>query len=85
MTLHISISAEAEAQLKARAEAVGMDPEAYATRMLERLLAKLAIDELLAPLRAEVAASGITEDELSDLLERAKHEMRAERRARQAS
>ena len=85
MTLNLSISAEAEAELKARAAAVGMSPETYAARMLERHVAKLALDELLAPLRAEVEASGITEDELSDLLERAKHEMRAERRGRKAS
>ncbi|MGB7156443.1 MAG: hypothetical protein WBD40_00170 [Tepidisphaeraceae bacterium] len=85
MTLNLSISEQAEAGLKARAAAAGMAPEAYAARLLERHIAKMTIDELLAPVRAEFEASGMTEDELVELLEAAKHEMRAEQRGRKAS
>jgi hypothetical protein len=42
-----------------------------------------ALDATLAPLRAEFEASGMSEAELVDLLETAKHQLRAERRAQQ--
>jgi hypothetical protein len=85
MVLSIPITAETEAQLKAKAASAGMDVQTYAARTLERIAARPPLDELLAPLRAEFDASGTTEEQLTDLLETAKHEMRAERRARQAS
>ena len=85
MALKVPLSDDAEARLRERALAAGVDAETYAARVLERELSRPTLDEVLAPLRAEVEATGMTEDELSDLLERAKHEMRAERRARRAS
>jgi hypothetical protein len=77
MVLKLSLSPEAEANLRQRAEFAGVDPETFATRELERIVARPTLDEVLAPLRAEVEASGMSEEELSDLLEEAKHEMRA--------
>jgi hypothetical protein len=35
------------------------------------------LDQLLAPIRKAVKESGMTEDELTEMLEQAKHEMRA--------
>ena len=53
--------------------------EAYVEARIEEGVRRPMVDDLLAPLRAEVRDSGITEDELTDLLERAKH---AQRRSR---
>jgi hypothetical protein len=85
MKLNISISPEAEARLRERASATGEPLEQVASRFVEEALRRPSLNELLAPLRAEFEASGMTDDELAELLERAKHEMRAVRRARRAS
>jgi hypothetical protein len=85
MVLSVSISAEAEAKLKAKAAAAGVDVESYASRTLERFVSGPSLEEVLGPLRAEFDESGMTEDELTEFLERVKHEARAEGRARRAS
>ena len=85
MVLSLSISAEAEAKLKARAAAAGTDITTYATRTLEHAATRPSLDEVLAPLRAEFDESGMSEAELTDLLEQAKHEVRAQERAPNAS
>jgi hypothetical protein len=80
MTLDIPLSAEAEKRLRERAAAAGLDVRSCATRLLEDVLAKPSLDEILGPIRQRFAASGISEDELSDDLEREKHAMRQARR-----
>ena len=83
MVLNVPITPETEAKLKAKAASAGVDVQTYAARTLERIAARPPLDDVLAPLRAEFDASGMTEAELTDLLESAKHEMRLERRTRQ--
>jgi hypothetical protein len=85
MVLSLSISPDAEAKLKVKAAAAGVNVEAYAAQALERIASRPSLDEFLAPLRAEFEASRMSEDELVELLEHAKHEARAEERARRAS
>jgi pyruvate/oxaloacetate carboxyltransferase len=85
MTLTLAISAEAEAKLIAKAAAAGVDVATFAARTLERAACKPTLEEVLAPLRGEFERSGMSEEELTELLETAKHEARAERRARRAS
>ncbi len=85
MVLSIPISPDIEAKLKIKAASAGVDIETFAAKTLERVASRPALDELLAPLRAEFESSGMSENELVDLLESAKHEMRAEQRARQSS
>jgi hypothetical protein len=86
MVLTLTISAEAEAKLKAKAAAAGVDVETYAAAIVEQTTkAPLSLREISGPVADDFAKSGMTEDELSDLLEEAKHEMRAEKRGRQAS
>jgi hypothetical protein len=85
MTLHISISKELEDKLRARAAATGQPVEQVVVRLVEEGVDRPSLEEMLAPVRDEFEASGMSEDELTDLLERAKHEMRAARRARRAS
>jgi hypothetical protein len=78
--ISVPLSKQAEANLRARAAAAGQDLPTYAAGVLERLSA------LPAPLRSisgaladEFRASGLSDDELGDLLERAKHESRREK------
>jgi hypothetical protein len=85
MVLNLSISADAEARLKAKAAAAGVDVESYASRTLERFASRPSLDEVLGPLREEFDKSGMSEDELTEFLERAKHEARAARRSRTTS
>ena len=78
MVLTLSISAEAEAKLRAKAHAAGVNVETYAARFLEQMAEKpLSLKEIGGPIAEDFAKSGMTEDELSDLLEEAKHAMRA--------
>lgn len=85
MTIRIDISNQALERLKARAAAAGEDQEKVAARLLEDAVLRPTLDEVLAPVRAEFESSGMDEDTLGDLLERAKHDLRAERRTRKAS
>lgn len=83
MVLSIPISPAAEAALRAKAEAAGTDVVTYAARQLEEgARPPRSIRDLSGPAYAEFVASGMTDDELGDLLEEAKHEARAERRKR---
>jgi hypothetical protein len=86
MVLSFSISQEAEAKLKAKAAAAGVDASTYAAALVEQIAkAPLSLKEISGPIADDFAKSGMTDDELGDLLEEAKHEMRTEKRARRAS
>lgn len=85
MELKVPISPETEAKLHEKAAAAGVDIQTFAGRTLERIACRPSVDELLAPPREEFDASGLGEDALIELLEKAKHEMRDEQRARRAS
>ena len=79
MTLQIALSPDVEARLRERAAASGSDMAAYAASLLDRALRQQSLDELLAPVRKAVAESGMSDEELGELLERAKHDLRRER------
>ena len=76
MTLAISLSAETEAKLRARAAAEGKDPAAYASNVLEQAFNRPSLDELLAPLRQEFAASGVSDEELVEQISQAREAYR---------
>lgn len=83
MTLTIQLPEEAEARLKLRAEAAGEELPVYVERLVSRFAdAPIPLETLSGPIYQRFLESGMTDDELSDLLEEAKHEMRRERRAR---
>ncbi len=85
MTLTVPISREAEAKLTAKAAAAGVDVSTYVATIVEQTAkAPLSLKEISGPVADDFARSGMTEDELGDLLEEAKHDMRAEKRARKA-
>jgi hypothetical protein len=47
--------------------------------------APISLEELSGPIRQNFLASGMTDDELGDLLEKIKHEIRAQRRRKKQS
>ena len=81
MTLEISISPEAEAKLREKAAIAGEDVDDYAAGVLGRSTKRpLTLEEISGPIAEEFRRSGMSEDELTELLETAKHEMRRQRR-----
>ena len=84
MVLSLSISEIVEARLKIRAAAAGVDLETYAARQLEMIASPMpSLEELSGPVAEQFLESGMSEDELSDLLENEKHAARVERRVNQ--
>lgn len=80
MTLTIPISPDAERRLRKCAEAAGVDERTYAAKLLEeRLLEPDTLQSISGETAARFRATGMTEEQLSELLEREKH---AEREAR---
>lgn len=81
MTLSVTLSDKVAEHLASLAKATSRTPEQVAADMIERNLAWQCAEESLAPVRAAFEASGMTEDELSDLIDAEIHAMRRERRA----
>jgi hypothetical protein len=84
MSITISLSPEVEASLKSRAAAAGQDVAAYTAKILESIAHPRSLVELSGPVQRRFIESGATEEQLGEELERAKHDMRAARRARNA-
>jgi len=85
MSITIPISAEVKAGLELRAAAAGQDVETYAGKVLERIAHPRSLEELSGPVHRRFLKSGTTEEQLGEELEKAKHEMRAQRRARHSA
>ena len=82
MTIQIPISPEAETRLRRRAEACGEELSSYVAKLLAHFAEPpTSLKELSGPIFDAFKASGMTDDQLGDMLEEAKHELRAERRA----
>lgn len=82
MTLTINLDKPVEDRISEKARDAGLDVAAYIKQVVESHAAKPTLKELSGELYQQFVASGMTDDELGEFLERAKHEMRAERRAR---
>lgn len=82
--LEISLPPETEETLRKRAEANGEDVALFAARLLQDALNAPSVDELLAPFRSQVEESGMTDDELDELGNALRQDVRDGRRARQA-
>jgi len=79
MTLVVPISPQVEAKLRERAAAEGKGPAEYASKVLEQAVARPSLDELLAPLRQQFAASGTTDEELMRQITKAREAYRNQR------
>lgn len=80
MTVTISIPPELEAKITERAAAKGVSLEEYAKEVLKRDVEMPALRELFAPVRDQIKASGVTDDELVMQIEEALTEVRTRSR-----
>lgn len=84
--LTLSLSKTTQERLAERAAASGTDLAAYASAILEQSAnGPLTLEEISGPIYLRFLESGMSDDELSELLETEKHLARAERRSRRAS
>ena len=84
--LTLRVSKETQEKLLERAAASGTDLAEHISAVVEQTArAPIALDQIGGPVYQRFLASGATDEQLSDELERAKHEMRADRRSRRAS
>jgi predicted CopG family antitoxin len=74
MEITFTISDEIAKQLFSRADKEGKDVSTFMAKVAEREAKKPTLDELLAPVRQQFAESGLSEEDLTELV-------REERRA----
>ena len=74
MSMTITLPAELETKVQEAAAQQGWGAERFVIAAVELALKKPSLDEILAPVRAQFAASGMTEEELTALV---KEERRA--------
>lgn len=78
MTLVLNLPADVEARVRSRAEASGLDLSEFVAQLVARFgQPPTALAELSGPIYQRFLESGMTDDELAEELERAKHESRA--------
>ena len=85
MTLTLNLDDEDQRRLAEKAKSAGIDVQTYVECIVRAAASRAPTDQVLQPVRDAFRESGMTEDELGELLEKAKHEMRAERKSRRAS
>jgi hypothetical protein len=83
--IQIALPPAAEELLRRRAETCGETVDAHAARLLQEALAAPRIDELLRPLRQQVAESGISDAEFDTLAEELREEVWRERESKRAN
>ena len=82
----LRLSKDAEAKLSERAAATGKPLAEYIATLVESVVeTPRTLAEISGPVYQRFLDSGTTDEQLSEELEQAKHEMRAERRGRRAS
>lgn len=80
MSATITLPTELESLLAKKAAARGIDVEEFAVDVLDRAARRPTVSEVFADVRADFVASGMTEEELGQLIEQALSEVRAESR-----
>ncbi len=76
MNVMIQLSPEQERQLTERASLSGEEVAEYIHRIIERhIKAPAVLEAILAPVRDQFAASGMSEEELDALVEETRDEM----------
>lgn len=82
MTITIDLPSEVEIALQKKATADGKDVRNYIEDSLRKLALQPSLDEILAPFRREVAESGMSEEDLDDLIESERQAMWEERKGK---
>jgi hypothetical protein len=76
MTMTIDIPAELKAKIAERAATKGVTLEQYAQEVLKRDAEMPTLRELFAPVRDQIKAAGVTDEELAMQIEEAVTEVR---------
>lgn len=83
MTLTIQVPKNIGAVLEEKARNQGKDVAEYVENLIEKDIdRRKTLDEILAPLRKDFAESGMTEDELDELIESERQAMWEEKNGR---
>lgn len=82
MILALDLPDDVRKRLADKAKTAGLDLQTCAQCVLQGEAFTPPLTDTLQPIRDAFKASGMTEKQLTDELERAKHEMRAKRRSR---
>lgn len=86
LPLTLRVSEHARAKLTERAAESGTDVAGYVSAIVEQNTKRpMSLEEISGPIYQRFLESGMTDEELSELLEREKHEARARRRSGQGS
>ena len=75
MTITIDLSAEQQRRLVAKAAQDGHELSAYVHQLIDRDLEAESLDAILAPVRRNFEQSGMTDEELSALVEEVREEI----------
>lgn len=81
MELTITLPADVGTQVEAAAARNGRAVKDYVVDSVKTAVLKPSLDELLAPVRAQFAASGMTEEEFDQLIEEERQAIEEERQA----
>lgn len=82
IAMKLKLSDQAKRRLEERAAQSGRDVAEYTSELVERAVTSPTIDEILAPVREQVAQSGMSEAELMDFGRDLLRKVRAERKAK---
>ena len=86
LPLTLKLTKETRQKLDERAAASGTDVAGYVSTIVEQNTSQPhSLEEISGPIYQRFLDSGLTDDQLSDLLEREKHDARAQRRAGRGS
>lgn len=77
MTLTITLPQELEEKVAKRAAEKGLPIEEYARQVLEKDVELVMLRELFAPVRAQIEATGTTDEDLDKFISEAVSEVRA--------
>lgn len=81
MTVVLELKPEVEAALRKKAKASGFEVDSYLQNMIEKDVERAkSLDEILAPIRKSFAESGMTEDDLDELLNKERQAMWEEKK-----
>ena len=85
MSVTIPLDPQAESRLRERAEAVGEDLAGFVSKLIDHFGSlPTPLETLSGPVAERFRASGDSEQQLIDEIERAKDAMRSDRRTREA-
>ncbi|CAN5440885.1 hypothetical protein BH20ACI1_BH20ACI1_28390 [soil metagenome] len=82
MEIVISVQPKTASILAQKAAAKNQDIKEFIESIVETQAVKPSLDEILAPMRQDFAESGMTEDELDELIKNERRAMREERQAK---